>query len=422
MSLPGRLNTSEGSAVCCLLSSASLACKMLECATVRVFILTATTILAIFGATSVKFPRFAPGKELRSMRFASRAADDVSWSVQTSGIDTNLRGISAANTVDANGANHITVWASGSNGVILFSSDLGKTWKRLHVTDGDSLDFRGIVAFDAKRAYVMSSGSGDKSRIYETKDSGESWKLEFTGKNPSLFLDALACDSQCYALSDPVDGKFLLLSDHNNGTWSELPADGMPAALPGEGAFAASGTSLALGTDGAMYFGTGGAKAARIFHSTDYGKTWNITDTPVAIGNASSGIFSVVCTPWGLVVVGGDYKDPRRPDRVAAYSRDEGQTWQLARQQPGGYRSGAAALYGSILAVGPTGEDISNDFGAHWKHVGLLDLNAVFVLDIHNGWAVGAKGTIVRLINHKQYFVQNNMGERNERDLSISPR
>ena len=372
----------------------------------RIFILTA--MAGMLCAVTEPIPRPGiPSRELRGDMLSSSAANEVSWSVQTSGIDTNLRGISVANTVDATGTDHLTVWASGSNGVILFSSDLGKTWNRLRVADGDSLDFRSIVAFDAKRAYVMSSGNGDKSRIYETKDGGETWKLEFTGKNPSLFLDALVCYSQCYALSDPVDGKFLLLSDHNNGTWSELPGEGMPAALPGEGAFAASGTSLALGTDGAMYFGTGGAKAARIFHSADYGKTWSVTETPIAIGNASSGIFSVVCTPWAVVAVGGDYKDPSRPYRVAAYSRDEGKTWQLAAQQPGGYRSGAVALYGSILAVGPTGEDISDDFGAHWKHVGSLDLNAVFVLDIYNGWAVGAKGTIARLINHKQYLVQN---------------
>jgi photosystem II stability/assembly factor-like uncharacterized protein len=373
---------------------------------------------AMLWAVTEPIPRLAvPSREPRAMTFAS-SADDVSWSVQTSGIDTNLRGISAANTVDANGADHITVWASGSNGVILFSGDVGKTWKRLHVAEGDSLDFRSIVAFDSKHAYVMSSGEGDKSRIYETKDGGETWKLEFTGNNPSLFLDALVCNSQCYALSDPVHGKFLLLSVHNNGTCSELAGDGMPAALPGEGAFAASGTSLALAADGAMYFGTGGAKAARVFHSPDYGKTWSVTDTPIAIGNASSGIFSVVCTSWGVVAVGGDYKDPSRPDRVATYSLDQGKTWQLAAQQPGGYRSGAAALYGSILAVGPNGEDISDDFGAHWKHIGSLDLNAIFVLDIHNGWAVGAKGTIARLINHKQYSVQNNMRAESERPQS----
>jgi photosystem II stability/assembly factor-like uncharacterized protein len=139
-------------------------------------------------AVTEPIPRITvPSGEPRAIRSASGAADGVSWSVQTSGIDTSLRGISAANTVDANGANHITVWASGSNGVILFSSDLGKTWSRLHLADGDSLDFRSIVAFDAKRAYVMSSGNGDKSRIYETKDGGETWKLEFTGKKPHCF-------------------------------------------------------------------------------------------------------------------------------------------------------------------------------------------------------------------------------------------
>jgi photosystem II stability/assembly factor-like uncharacterized protein len=374
------------------------------------FLIPASLAVAILCSATV---RVSPGRrsinELRAITRPSPTSEDVTWSVQTTGIDTNLRGVSATSSVDATGAEHITVWASGSNGVILFSSDLGKNWKRLHVSGGDSLDFRSIVAFDPKHAYVMSSGEGEKSRIYETKDGGETWKLEFTGKNPSFFLDALACNSQCYALSDPVDGKFLLLSDHNNGTWSELPNDGMPAALPGEGAFAASGTALTVDNDRGLYFGTGGAKAARVFHSSDHGKTWTATDTPIASGNASSGIFSVLSAPWALIAVGGDYKDPNRPYRIAAYSQDEGKTWQLAAQQPGGYRSAVAALYGSALAVGPNGEDISNDFGVHWKHIGSLDLNAVFVLDIYNAWAVGAKGTIARMVNKKQYSIKKSI-------------
>jgi hypothetical protein len=109
----------------------------------------------------------------------------------------------------------------------------------------------------------------------------------------------------------------------------------------------------------------------------------------------------------GVIAVGGDYKDPSRPYRAAAYSTDRGKTWSLATQQPGGYRSAVVALYGAMLAVGPTGEDISDDFGAHWKHTDALDLNAAFVLDIYNGWAVGAKGTIARLVNHMQYQIQN---------------
>jgi photosystem II stability/assembly factor-like uncharacterized protein len=363
----------------------------------RSFILTWAAVLAML---------FAPSRELRTNAWEAHAADGVSWSVQTSGMDTNLRGISAADNPDSTGQ-HVVVWACGSNGVILFSSDLGKTWKRLHVAGGDALDFRSIVAFDAKAALVMSSGEGDKSRIYKTTDGGENWKLEFSDKRPSFFLDALVCDGDCYALSDPVDGKFVLVAAHNGEDWKELPRDAMPAALAGEGAFAASGTALAMDNDGDLFFGTGGGKAARVFHSSDFGKTWTVFETPIASGNASSGIFSIVATPWAVIAVGGDYKDPSRPYRVAAYSTDRGKTWSLATQQPGGYRSAVVALYGAMLAVGPTGEDISDDFGAHWKHTDSLDLNAAFVLDIDNGWAVGAKGTIARLVNHIQYQIRN---------------
>src|SRR3984957_3606610 len=340
------------------------------------------------------------------------AADPVSWSVQTSGIDTNLRGVSAAGSVDSDGTEHIAVWTCGSNGVILLSTDFGKTWKRVHVAGGDALDFRGIVAFDAKRALVMSSGEGDNSRIYKTVDGGVSWKLEFTDSRKGFFLDALACDGECYALSDPVDGKFVIVATHNYEDWKELPGDGMPAALPGEAAFAASGTTLAVNDDNGMYFGTGGGRAARVFHSADRGKTWSAVETPIASGSASSGIFSISSTTYAVNVVGGDYKDPKRAYRVAASSKDQGKTWQLAAQQPAGYRSAVVSIDGATLAaLGPSGEDISGDFGEHWRHMDSLDLNAAFVLDDRNGWAVGAKGTIARLINRKEYLIREGRRE-----------
>lgn len=370
--------------------------------------LVVAALLAIFclAATGTPWSHTARG-ELRADAGDAIAADDVYWSVQTSGMDTNLRGVSAAESVDSNGTEHIAVWACGSNGAILVSSDVGKTWKRLHVAGGDPLDFRSIVALDAKTTFVMSSGEGDKSRIYKTIDGGQNWKLEYTDTRKSFFLDALVCDRDCYALSDPVDGKFILVRGENGENWKEIPGDGMPGALPGEGAFAASGSALAMDNDGDLYFGTGGGKAARVFHSPNFGKTWSVVETPVASGNASSGIFSVALDAGSLIAVGGDYKDPKRTDRVAAYSQDGGKTWTLAAQQPGGYRSAVASLYGAMLAVGPTGEDMSQDFGAHWKRIGSLDLNAAFVLDIFNGWAVGANGTIARLVNHMQYQIRN---------------
>jgi photosystem II stability/assembly factor-like uncharacterized protein len=379
----------------------------------RILIMGIALVVVLAGATALT-PRWRASSE----RATLAAADVVSWSVQTSGIDTNLRGVSAARSVDSDGTEHIAVWACGSNGVILLSNDVGKTWKRVHVAGGDALDFRSIVAFDANRALVMSGGEGDKSRIYKTVDGGVSWKLEFTDSREGFFLDALACDGECYALSDPVDGKFVVVATHHYEDWKELPGDDMPAAFPGEAAFAASGTSLAVNNDAGIYFGTGGGKAARVFHSTDRGKTWSAVETPIASGSASSGIFSISSTPYAVNVVGGDYKDPKRAYRVAACSKDQGKTWRLAAQQPGGYRSAVVSIDGATLAaLGPSGEDISDDFGEHWRHMDSLDLNAAFVLDDRNGWAVGAKGTIARLINRKQYLIRE---DRREHDSVIA--
>jgi photosystem II stability/assembly factor-like uncharacterized protein len=361
-------------------------------------------------ARNQQCPFVQPPAKMRAMRpflpflfsLILGASLQAQWrKVQTSGLDTNLRGVSVAPVSNAKGVSAPAVWASGSNGVILKSIDEGTTWKRLHVAGGDALDFRGIVAFSSSTAYVMSSGETEKSRIYKTTDGGETWTLQYTDKRKEFFLDSIAClsETHCFALSDPIDGKFLLLNTTDGQHWNPLSSGNMPAALPSEGAFAASNTCLALsGAD--IFFGTGGP-AARVFHSSDSGRTWGVAETPIAHGNASSGIFSIVrADEKTIVVAGGDYQDPNRASGVAAYSLDEGKSWQLSTQQPGGYRSAVAHIDdGRWVVVGPNGEDVSDDFGEHWKHVGTLNLNAVSNLLGHIAWGVGPNGTIGHFYN-----------------------
>ncbi|MFZ0212570.1 MAG: YCF48-related protein [Candidatus Acidiferrales bacterium] len=323
--------------------------------------------------------------------FLAASASAQSWSVQTSGLDTNLRGVSVtqASAVPI-------IWACGSHGVILRSIDAGKTWVRIRVPDADALDFRSIQAFGAQIAYVMSIGSGSQSRIYKTTDGGKNWMLEYTGKRDAVFLDDLVCISKiaCFALSDPVDGKFLLLATRDGLHWQDLPRGSMPPALPGEGVFAASGTSLAIYEQN-IYSATGGASVARVFRSRDLGRTWAAFATPIASSNSSSGIFSIARKGNALVVVGGDYKVTGGAARAAAYSLDGGTSWHLAASALGGFRSAVAFLRGStVIAVGPSGEDISRDAGAHWTPAGSLNLNAVAAFDSRQAWGVGAKGTI----------------------------
>jgi photosystem II stability/assembly factor-like uncharacterized protein len=342
---------------------------------------------------------------LLTILFVSPAAAQ-SWTIETSAMEgsrwnSNLRGVYATHARDRQRHPEPVIWAAGSGSRLLRSNDGGKHYTRLLVNTSATLDLRGIQAFDEKVAYVMSSGAGKMSRIYKTRDGGDAWKLLFSGTRPEFFLDALVCisEKECFALSDPVDGKFVLISTSDGEHWKELPRDTMPAAMPDESAFAASGTCLAIYDHREIYFVTGHG-AARVFHSPDLGRTWTVTETPIAKGQPSWGAFSIARSGSALVIVGGDYKDDAGADRTVAYSHDEGATWNLTTRPPGGFRSAVAFLdQNTLLTVGTGGEDVSTDQGAYWTRVGDLDLNAIAVLD-GAAWAVGPNATVVGWSGH----------------------
>jgi photosystem II stability/assembly factor-like uncharacterized protein len=336
---------------------------------------------------------------LLTILFVSPAAAQ-SWTIETSGWNSNLRGVSATHSRNPERHPAPVIWASGSHGRMLRSNDGGKHYTRRLINGGQALDLRGIQAFNEKVAYVMSSGLGKMSRIYKTHDGGDRWKLQFSGSHPEFFLDALVCisENECFALSDPVDGKFVLISTTDGEHWKELPRDRMPPALPDESAFAASDSCLAIYDKREIYFVTGHG-AARVFHSPDLGRTWTVTNTPILKGESSWGAFSITRLGSTFVVVGGDFKDDAGPERTAAYSLDGGATWNLATGPPVGFRSAVAFLNPStLLTVGTGGQDFSTDNGAHWTRTGDLDLNAIAVLD-GAAWAVGPDATIVHWVH-----------------------
>lgn len=348
-------------------------------------------------AQRFRFPSCYTFLEMAWLLLFLQLMDSTSWwVVKPAGFESTLRGVSAV-------VHHgfAAIWVTGNHGVVARSTDSGKSWKTLRVSGGETLDFRGVQAFDEKTAYIMSSGEGEKSRIFKTTDGGEHWHLQYADKRTIFFLDALVCSdaTHCFALSDPVDGKFLLLATSNGADWAEMPGDGMPPALTGEGAFAASNSSLLLYGKNEIYFATGGPKA-RVFHSSDRGRTWTVSETPILSGKPSQGIFSIVRAGDTVVVMGGDYGDTARAERTAAYSSDQGRTWELAPAAPAGFRSAVDTCDFGFVAVGPNGSDISRD-GMHWKPIPSLSLNAI-TFDSGKGWAVGNGGIIAHFVDHTE--------------------
>ena len=321
------------------------------------------------------------------------------WTFQPSPVTERLRGVSAASDSVA--------WASGNNGTVVRTVDGGATWTRATVPGAESLDFRDIESFGPDIAYVLAIGPGDTSRVYKTDNGGKTWTLQFTNPDPRAFYDAIAFwdERTGIAVGDPVDGRFTILRTADGGaTWSRVPAASIPEALPGDGAFAASGTCLTVYGDHDAWFGTGGAARARVYRSTDQGLSWSAADTPVMAGNASSGVFSLAFADADRgVAVGGDYRLERETGDNLSITNDGGKTWAFAGStRLRSFRSAVAYVPGSkgsrLIAVGPGGTDTSSDGGRTWAPLGDEGFHALSVSPTgRTAWAVGEGGRIARL-------------------------
>jgi photosystem II stability/assembly factor-like uncharacterized protein len=321
--------------------------------------------------------------------FLASLACAQSWVGQTSGVAAGLRGVSAVNSK--------VVWASGTGGTYLTTNDGGATWQAAEVPGAESLDFRGIRALDARTVYLLSSGSGDKARIYKTTDAGSVWTLQFTNPDLKGFFDAIAFWDATHGivLGDPVDGQFAIWTTGDGGAhWQRQHT---PPAVPNEGAFAASNSCLWVLGKGEAWFGTGGPQGARVFHSKDRGRSWTVAATPIRNDGPSAGVFSLAFSDARHgIAVGGDYAKDQEERRNIAITEDGGRTWTApAGPVPKGFRSAVAYVRqkNMWLVNGTSGSDVSTDSGKSWRLFDSGSYNAMSFVGTA-GWAVGARGRI----------------------------
>jgi len=313
------------------------------------------------------------------------------WQLQTSNTTADLRGIHNV----GNGV----AWASGTNGTVLRTEDGGYVWQTCSIPPGaEKLDFRGIQAFDAATAIVMSSGKGDLSRLYKTIDGCHTWKLVFTNPDPDGFWDGLVTNRETgFILGDPVNSHFVLFTSEHNGfeKWDRHGAGGKSwldtlikdsPSYDGEGMFAASNSSARGSVRTGIAFVTGGRLGAQFAYGfwTEHGPLglpsgdFAKVDIPLAKGK-SAGAFSFDCDgemsfsapKENCFAVGGDYLQPDSSNGTAAHSFDRGAHWTIATTPPHGYRSSVAydPSTQTWVTVGPNGTDISVDDGKNWRPI-----------------------------------------------------
>jgi photosystem II stability/assembly factor-like uncharacterized protein len=330
---------------------------------------------------------------LASFSRASALMQAPNWEVLKTETTASFRGLSVVSDR--------VIWASGTRGTVIRSVDGGTTWSVDSIPNGATFDLRGIHARNDRVAHVAATAG----RIWKTNDGGKTWALKYQSADTSMFLDAIVFrnDREGMALGDPMGGRFVILVTRDGGeSWHLAPDSSRPAALEGEAAFAASGTSLVVLGTRFGWIGTGGS-ASRVLRSVDSGATWVPYASGIPPRAGSGGVFSVAfADSVHGVVVGGDYERPDSTQGTAAVTSDGGVTWKASNRFPRGYRSGVAVRRIDAdkllaIAVGTTGSDISRDGGQTWSPLDGMAFNAVQFAPSGIAFAVGARGRIARL-------------------------
>jgi photosystem II stability/assembly factor-like uncharacterized protein len=205
-----------------------------------------------------------------------------------------------------------------------------------------------------------------------TENGGKTWQEVYRNAHKDAFLDGVDFwdEKRGIIYGDPINRSMLLLKTSDGGrTWLEESESHRPKLDSGEASFAASGTNIKLWKKKNIAIATGGLKS-RIWFSEDEGKSWKEIPVPILQGTNSQGIFSLFIQNQNWLVAGGDYKsDTLKRDHVYL-SSDEGKTWVFPKKPTVGYRECIGfAGEESLLAVGPTGVDFSQDGGKNWSPI-----------------------------------------------------
>lgn len=295
------------------------------------------------------------------------------------------------------------VWVAGHRATWVRTVDGGATWEAGAMTGPDSaLEFRDVQAVSATTAYLLAAGPGEASRIYKTIDAGRSWRLQFINHDSAAFYDCFGFWDATHgiAVSDAAHGKMIVIRTDDGEHWSEVAADGMPPALPGEGSPAAGGTCLIVRGRAQAWFGT--LPQARVFRSEDRGRSWAAVATPIVAGEAAGVATLAFRDERHGMALGGRLADPdEHSDSVAAVTSDGGETWTLVKRPTfTGAVYGSAVvpgIPGAVVAAGPKGLSWTADDGRSWTALSGAAYWAVECISRCACWAVGPQGRITSI-------------------------
>ncbi len=319
--------------------------------------------------------------------------------VSTIVIDTLLKGTMSVRALDFDKSK--VYYAANKNRVGYIDLLSGQKFERTLNIDSLNVEFRSIAVTE-EAVFVLSVAN--PALLYRFSKDLTAKKLVYQENHEKVFYDGMKFwnNNQGIAIGDPIDGAFSLLLTNDAGlTWTKSSVAISPKALEGEAIFAASNSNL-ISKENKLWFVTGG-KTARVFCSSNNGKSWIDYPTPIIQGKTMTGIFTADFYDINLgIVAGGDYDLLDQNFSNKAITTNGGKNWKLIANNIGfGYASCIQFVPGSngfsLVSVGASGVYYSNDKGTSWTQLSKdSSLYTIRFLDSNTAIAAG-KNKIIKI-------------------------
>jgi photosystem II stability/assembly factor-like uncharacterized protein len=319
----------------------------------------------------------------------------ISIEVQKTKSNSSLHSISVLDSLN--------IWACGTNGTYLRTTDGGSIWQSGKVKGFETLDFRSIQVFNNNTAVIMCTDA--PAFFFKTTDGGKTWKRKYMSRDVNVSFNGMTfMDSKNgIAFSDPIDERFFIIKTTDGGdTWKQISSLNIPPALKGEKGIAVSGTSIAVSGKDLIWFGAGSSDKSRIFFSQDAADNWRAIEVQRSNGNGTNGISSISFRDeLNGIAVGGNVKNEKINSNICAATDDGGLSWQpIEINQPIGFRSCIAWSEENkfYLSTGRSGSSYSIDDGKTWFSIDTQNYNSIGISKKDGScFVAGNKGIIAKV-------------------------
>jgi photosystem II stability/assembly factor-like uncharacterized protein len=226
--------------------------------------------------------------------------------------------------------NDSTIWFAGSNGYWGYTRNSGASWHIEQIkSDSITPEFRSISITENGSVFIVSIAN--PAAILKSTDQGKNWLIVYSDSSENAFFDAIEFwnNDQGILLGDAIDQCFHIATTSDGGnTWKKIECKNLPKAFENENPFAASNTNISLHGSHA-WFGTGGKDVSRVYHSSNYGKDWEVLNTPIISGKTMTGIYSIhFIDSLNGIIAGGNWENVTEKNNPIAITQDGGQSWK----------------------------------------------------------------------------------------------